>query len=618
VRSRDSTPAPAAGPGLGAPPPAGGSRPAPRAGLVACAAAALLLLFAAASIWSAERESATFDEVPHLGAGYAHLTLLDFHLDPGGNPPLMKLLAAAPLLPLRPALPTGDPAWSQCLEGPFGVAFLYGHGDGRAMLLRARLPFVMLGVLLGIAVFAWARELWGPRGALVALALYALDPDLLAHSHYANSDLGIALFTVLFLWSLQRFLRRPAPGAGAACAAAFALAAVTKLSFVLLLPMGAALAAAELIPRVRREGSQSPTALVRPLLALAGAGLVATWLAIWAVHGFRADASDTPVPACEINSIENLTRSAPRLRAALVALREHELLPEPYLRAIAYRHFEDTMAGYRHTFVAGTVHSGGVWYFFPLALAVKTPLPFLLLAGLGAGRRRNDGGSDGGSGRPWALILPAALFFAVATASGVSLGYRHLLPILPLLAIVAGRAALVLPPLLPALLLAWQAAGTAWVAPHFLSYFNELVLGPAHGHRVLVDSNCDWGQDLDELARLARRERLPRVKLSYFGGASADAAGLDYTSLPFVTSGWTPARMDTTIRAGDVIALSVTNLHRAYLGDPDAFPLTLELPGAPGHMGFGPFMTWLDEHFRPAARAGYSILVYRLDPKFRR
>jgi 4-amino-4-deoxy-L-arabinose transferase-like glycosyltransferase len=605
-----------------APAPGQEGGPGAHAGLTAAAVAALLALFAAASIWSASRESATFDEPAHIAAGYSHLVLRDFHLDPGGHPPLMKLLAALPLLPLRPELPTDDPSWSQCLEGRFGQAFLYGKGDGRAMLMRARLPFVALGVVLGLAVFLWARELWGSRGGLIALALYALNPEMLAHSHYANSDLGLALFALLFLWSLQHFVRGPTLLNGGACVLAVALAATTKLSVVALLPMGAALVAAEAIPLLRREGWRGGAARAWRLLQLAAVGAVAAWLAVWAVFAFRADASDSPALACEITTIEKLTREAPRLRSLLVALRDREVLPEPYLRAVAFRHHEETAPAFRHTFVAGKRQDSGVWYFFPLALAIKTPLPLLLLAGLGAVRRpRCERAGDKGAGR-WSLVAPAALYFALAVASGVSIGYRHLLPILPLLMIVAGRAALLLQggwhrPALGAALV-WQAAGTAWVAPHFLSYFNELAGGPAHGYRLLVDSNTDWGQDVDELVRLCRREALPTVKLAYFGSASPDAAGLVYTGLPFVSAGWRPRSFDMTVRAGDLVAVSVTNLKGAYLADPEKYPVTLDLPGEKVSMGFARFMQWLDKGWRPAYRAGYSILVFRLDPQYRR
>src|SRR5437763_546438 len=55
----------------------------------------LLLLGAHASLslWSSARESATFDEVVHIGAGYTHLVLGDYRLAPVAAP-LSKLLAA--------------------------------------------------------------------------------------------------------------------------------------------------------------------------------------------------------------------------------------------------------------------------------------------------------------------------------------------------------------------------------------------------------------------------------------------------------------------------------------------------------------------------------------------
>jgi hypothetical protein len=44
--------------------------------------------------------------------------------------------------------------------------------------------------------------------------------------------------------------------------------------------------------------------------------------------------------------------------------------------------------------------------------------------------------------------------------------------------------------------LLWSIASSLGVYPHSLSYFNELVGGPANGHAHLLDSNIDWGQDL--------------------------------------------------------------------------------------------------------------------------
>ena len=54
--------------------------------------------------------SATFDETAHLPAGYAYLKTGDLRLNPQ-HPPLIKMLAAVPLLALGPEMDLDDPAW---------------------------------------------------------------------------------------------------------------------------------------------------------------------------------------------------------------------------------------------------------------------------------------------------------------------------------------------------------------------------------------------------------------------------------------------------------------------------------------------------------------------------
>jgi hypothetical protein len=207
---------------------------------------------------------------------------------------------------------------------------------------------------------------------------------------------------------------------------------------------------------------------------------------------------------------------------------------------------------------------------------------------------------------------------------GFSIGYRHLLPILPLLCVWGGWQVAALwarPRLRPiaVVLLSWYALGTCRVAPHFLSFFNELAGGPELGYRYLVDSNCDWGQDLDDLARLCHRLGLERVKLSYFGTASPDEAGVPDVALPGVTCCGSPREWTSSLEPGDVVAVSVTNLMGVYFRLPGArdFPLRVTLNGVPQDMPFVEAMTYLQQHYRPFARAGYSIFLYRLVPSDR-
>ena len=150
----------------------------------------------------------------------------------------------------------------------------------------------------------------------------------------------------------------------------------------------------------------------------------------------------------------------------------------------------------------------GWWYFYPVAVAVKTPLGFLMLgvagsAALLAGARK----------RPWAEAAPVvylAAVLAVSLAANVDVGVRYVLHVYPLLSLAAGyavsewmvkrgsraRQALVAVLVAAALVESWRAH------PDYLPYFNALA-GNAP-ERFQGDSDLDWGQDLGRLSRRLR------------------------------------------------------------------------------------------------------------------
>ena len=70
--------------------------------------------------------SATSDEVTHLPSGYSYWVTRDFRMNPE-HPPLMKLLAALPLLALKPGIDTTNREWMLAGDHQylFGFNFLY-------------------------------------------------------------------------------------------------------------------------------------------------------------------------------------------------------------------------------------------------------------------------------------------------------------------------------------------------------------------------------------------------------------------------------------------------------------------------------------------------------------
>ena len=109
------------------------------------------------------------------------------------------------------------------------------------------------------------------------------------------------------------------------------------------------------------------------------------------------------------------------------------LLPESYLIGLID---VKRMAEFYPTFVLGQQLAHGVWWYFPLVIAIKTTLGLLGLVVLAlvavvTGRLR--------ARREVAFILiPWVVYLGVAMVSGMNIGARHILPLYALAAILAG------------------------------------------------------------------------------------------------------------------------------------------------------------------------------------
>ena len=261
-----------------------------RAALVALAAA--VALQAGLSVHALRGQSATFDEGAHLPAGYTYLALGDHRLNPE-QPPLVKLIAAAPLLAVRPAMRTDDRAWAEARQWEFGRRFLYRWNDGDRLLFLGRLPIVALASCLVAAVFFETRRRFSPPAAAVAAFLAALSPEVLAHGSIVTTDLAFALFFFLSVAAFDRALARASAArwlaAGLATGAAFA----TKFSAPILAPVFVALLLAAVggTPRAR-------VASRRPRAAGSRGGRPSSWCGPPTASRPRSRAIPTCAPSC--------------------------------------------------------------------------------------------------------------------------------------------------------------------------------------------------------------------------------------------------------------------------------------------------------------------------------
>ena len=505
------------------------------------AAAALLALHFAMAVASKLNESTTSDEIVHVTGGYTYWKFNDYRLQPeNGN--LAQRWVALPVWIRGAKFPGLDQLyWRISDSWAMGHEFFYETGEDHfPKLMAARAMTALLSVATGALIFGWSRRLFGGAGALVSLAFFAFSPVFLAHGGYATSDVCITLFMLASVGAWWRHLNTPGAGAFALSAAVFALACLAKFSAVLLLPMMAVCGAVHVLARPGRAGAVALSALGHAAAAFA---------VIWAFYGFRYSAFNPALPPAErfIESWPEIYAQTGGTGRVIHFLADIRALPEAFLYGAAY---VVQMAQTRATYLNGEYSITGWHSFFVWAFALKTTIPFMLASAWSiwlAVRPRIGPGP--GAGARLAGLLPLtpllALFLVYGTSSVLShlnIGERHLMPLYPVLFILAGSLGrwfarpLRWPALLVAGLIGWHAGESAWIAPHYLAYFNELAGGPAEGHRHLVDSSLDWGQDLPGLKAWLDRNQRPgeTAYLAYFGTGEPRYYRINAKQLAFI------------------------------------------------------------------------------------
>ncbi len=210
-------------------------------------AALLVAVFMAQSLAASRQKSPVFDEPPHIASGLSYVDTHTFNAN-RQHPPLLKELSALALKMAGVHWPHTADAETVVRGGPtaeervwsVGVDIIAGGNVDRT-LFWARLPFVLLGALLGALIYLWGRDLVGPTPALGGLLLFAFDPTILAHTALVTTDVGVTTFVVLFLFTLWRYLQHPSWPRVVWCGLALGGALGAKFSAIFLVPTAAIL-----------------------------------------------------------------------------------------------------------------------------------------------------------------------------------------------------------------------------------------------------------------------------------------------------------------------------------------------------------------------------------------
>ena len=474
-----------------------------------------------------------------------------------------------------------------------GKRLLEEAGDYWQTLTLARAGNLIFVPLLLFYVYRWAGHLYGRTAAIVAVFLVSFSPAVIAHAGLATADLAVTAALAMAAFHASKWFRdrtiRNACWAGVGAG----LALSAKYSAIGYLPL--TLAGYGLLTawahRSGRWENRPPG--FKPLIYQVTLAAGIAFTLIWATYCFDVTPLRHPtrIPNIELGnytSPDSVFGQIADYVTTRVALPMQSFFAGIFL---VFRHFFAGHAAY-HTaygqFLLGEVKwDSGWWYYFPVALAVKTTLPFLalsLLALVLLWRGRREAVRDGSLFVVWAMVS----ILVVAMSGNLNIGVRHVLPLYPLMAILAssvfklpeaGSLPSRLRISLAGLLLAGHAAASLSAHPDYLAYFNETARGREHA--VLGDSNLDWGQDLARLGRYLRQHEIKNISLSYFGPTSPEVVGI---------KGY--RRLNTKERPQGWVAVSVLHLQGIYR-DPS-----------------GEDFSWLAAH-APHAKIGKSIWLYR-------
>ncbi len=491
---------------------------------------ALVVAAVAWTVGSASQLSHTFDEPHHLATGIEWWQFGTYRWWTE-NPPLPKVVTA--FVPYLAGMRLPDkPTELHAAPWTSGIELLDAARGYQHALMLARLGTVSFLLLTLGLTFALAGGRTRPLSAFTATALVATYPPLLGHAGLATTDVAAVATVLLFLFLLDRWAEHPSRGRAAALGAGFALATLCKLTApAFCLASGLAWLAARrwALRRATTSGDGDPSVpAVPPWRALAGqmalAG-AAAFLVIWAGYRFSVGRLDDLPP---MNYIGTPVLPPPGQRSALLAWFCRLRLPAPEF----WDGFLFLKAHDKHghsAFLFGQIRDrGGFWDFYLVGLLLKSPLPFLLLlaACLPALLRKGRAPLDA---RALGAGLAALAVLALSTLLTVNIGLRHLLVVVPLLAIFIagavtpwledlarrGRRERIVATLAFSALLVAGVITVERARPQLMAYFNPLA-GREPGH-ALIDSDLDWGQDFLLLKRELRARQISSAHYGFFG-----------------------------------------------------------------------------------------------------
>lgn len=610
------------------------------------------------SLSSSLKESAIMDELAHIPAGYGYVRHLDYRLNPE-HPPLVKALAAVPLLFQNLNFPTESSAWTKDINGQWeaGAKFLYESGNDADQIINwARGGPILLTLILIIFIYVWSRELMGRYWALIPAFLFSFSPTVLAHGHYVTTDVGATLGIFLATYYFVKSLFEPNQRNIFLAGIAFGIAQLMKFSAVLLIPFFIFLAIIFYFWRIKSEWYEPSIVAkmkkvlliiflcLRQLVIIFFIGYILVWL-IYFIFTINypverqvydttttltsfAGGPDPNLETCKLSSNISMSRRTRCIAEINILMSGNRLLKPLAQYGLGVLMVMQRSSGGNTGYFLGEVSSVGWWYYFPVVFLLKEPIPSLLLILIAllfsiahiTKRILSNGKSFvkifidylGTHFSEFSMISFVVLYWAYSIKSPLNIGIRHILPTIPFIYILSAGAfkkwfnsssinlkIKFLKNIILALILIWYITESLVIAPHFISYFNQFGGGTSKGYQYVTDSNYDWGQDLKYLKEFVEKEGISKIAIDYFGGGSPKYY------LGNKSEGWWSSKGNPKDSGIEWMAASINSLQGAW------GKLRTNQQRNPQDE-----YSWLkaikENPYEPDAKAGTSIFIYKL------
>ncbi len=504
---------------------------------------------------SACANSPTVDEPGHLSAAIFQWQFADFSVY-CVDPPLTRSIAALPVM-----LVGCETDWSSLYrepggrpEFPIGFDFVKANGPRSTFLFSiARIACIPLSIVGAVTCYLWARDLGGDTAGVVALALWCLEPNILAHAALVTPDAAAASFGIAASYGFWRWSCCRTWGRAFIAAGLLSLAMLSRTTWIILLPMWMFIYFVHLVCEWRCRTGYKIAIEAFQLTAI----VIGAVYGVNAAYGFKGSftrITDFTFVSDALTAGHGAGAGGNRFTGtAIGSIRAP--FPEDYVLGLDLQKREVEHFG-RMNYLAGDWSYDGWWYYYIYGCGVKLSHGFQVLCFIAlllyffahlhrAICGRNVDSSTGEQFVPWRFKLPlvmppTCLFILVSAHTSINQHFRYAVPVMPYGMVIASAALslgvhnhlhvypfrFIFLKCTTIACLCGLVYESSSVTSDYISFFNAASGGPLGGYRHLLQSSLDWGQDFLRLQRWRNARGYREAPLIYVGRLTYDPADL--------------------------------------------------------------------------------------------